>query len=343
MSALPPSVTRQAMEEFSTGGMPAARRAAYWNDVAARMEAPHGVQTRNAEDFYCTMGRGFSGNFVVSHVSASDIETFRDKRHLHHGDYTFLSLQMEGSAELATRERRSVIKQGCLMLIDPDTPYRYSSLSPITVVAIGFPPTSIATRLPNWGALSSCPIDGEQGLGRVVASTLQSIGDVFLRGNTFIPRAFFLSLLDMLSSMADEIDGSETSRSTPQKWACRVKSFIEQNLRDPELSPALMSQELGISPRYLRLIFGDEGDPKKESLRRYVLRRRLEECAIDLANPKLRHSSITDLSFGWGFSDSSYFSRRFWEYFGCTPREYRAAGGLGPCPGLEAAAPRLLA
>ncbi len=57
----------------------------------------------------------------------------------------------------------------------------------------------------------------------------------------------------------------------------------------------------------------------------YVTRYRLRMAADMLLHTG---DSILMISEACGFSSSSYFSRTFLEYLGCTPREYRASGGL---------------
>ncbi len=55
----------------------------------------------------------------------------------------------------------------------------------------------------------------------------------------------------------------------------------------------------------------------------YILRRRLEECARQLADPRWRGHSISDIAFGWGFNSAPHFSRSFRELYGTSPRDYR--------------------
>lgn len=43
----------------------------------------------------------------------------------------------------------------------------------------------------------------------------------------------------------------------------------------------------------------------------YILRRRLEECARELGDPKLGDQSITDIAFGWGLNSGPHFTRSF--------------------------------
>jgi AraC-like DNA-binding protein len=74
-----------------------------------------------------------------------------------------------------------------------------------------------------------------------------------------------------------------------------------------------------LSPRYLRMIFAASEEP----ILAYVMRRRLEECANQLADARWRGHSITEIAFGWGFNSAPHFTRSFRERFGVSPRQYR--------------------
>jgi hypothetical protein len=77
-----------------------------------------------------------------------------------------------------------------------------------------------------------------------------------------------------------------------------------------------------MSPRYLRAIFATSN----ETVSAYILRRRLEECARELADPRARAGSITEIAFGWGFNSAPHFTRSFRERYGMSPRQYRTCG-----------------
>ena len=42
-----------------------------------------------------------------------------------------------------------------------------------------------------------------------------------------------------------------------------------------------------------------------------------------MCDPALRHRTIGDLAFSWGFVDASHFSRAFKARFGVGPTDYR--------------------
>ncbi|MEI9851552.1 MAG: helix-turn-helix domain-containing protein [Sphingomonas sp.] len=111
-------------------------------------------------------------------------------------------------------------------------------------------------------------------------------------------------LLDVLSSAyAASIDQAFPASSLMAGRFWKVKLHIEENLRDPTLSPSNIAERLKLSDRYLRTIFA----VSDESPSSYILRRRLEECARQLEDPRWRGRSITDIAFSWGLQQRAAF------------------------------------
>jgi AraC-like DNA-binding protein len=71
------------------------------------------------------------------------------------------------------------------------------------------------------------------------------------------------------------------------------------------------------------LLFAAEND----SVSAYLLRRRLEECAFELAQPQWFGRSITATASDWGFRSVTHFARAFKTAYGATPRAYKHAHG----------------
>jgi len=99
-----------------------------------------------------------------------------------------------------------------------------------------------------------------------------------------------------------------------------VKADIERRLTSPDLTPDLIAACQGISPRYLRSLFEGEGT----SFRDYVAGRRLLMAYRQLADPRCRMMTISQIAMQVGFGDLSWFNARFKSAFGATPSEVRA-------------------
>ncbi|MGO4799746.1 transcriptional regulator FeaR [Pseudomonas sp. W22_MBD1_FP4] len=99
----------------------------------------------------------------------------------------------------------------------------------------------------------------------------------------------------------------------------QIERMVCDHLHRLDLSPEWMANKLGISIRHLYRSFENTGD----SVCRFIQRERLQRCARDLANPCLRHESITEIAYRWGFSDSAHFSKIFKKQYLRSPRDYR--------------------
>ena len=138
------------------------------------------------------------------------------------------------------------------------------------------------------------------------------------RASVRLVRALVLSAAEQARALDD---------ATPASTADRVDAYVRTHLRDPDLTPAEIAAENGISVRALYRIFEARG----VGLERSIIERRLEGARTDLAAPGRRHHSIATVARTWGFDNPSFFSRRFRAAFGVTPRQWRDGTGA-PTP-----------
>ncbi|CAM3271652.1 AraC family transcriptional regulator [Pseudomonas floridensis] len=99
-------------------------------------------------------------------------------------------------------------------------------------------------------------------------------------------------------------------------WEQRVRSAIETLLPDGEPSAESIAEALHLSPRSLQRHLADEGC-------RYDLL--LNQCRQNLALLHMNdpHSSLSEVAYLLGFSDTDSLSRAFKRWTGMTPGQYR--------------------
>ncbi|WP_404710320.1 helix-turn-helix domain-containing protein [Sphingomonas sp. MMS24-J13] len=318
-----------ATERYDTRQVPPEARLGYWREIVARTSSPATFDDRNPETLHCALTRAVFDRFSVSHVVTSEVRASRGRQHGGTpGGSSFLYLQLEGEGELVSIGRTMRTAPGSMILFDEETPYRYHLRTGGRILSVGLPSSLLAARLPFYREIAMRSIDTGAGTSQVLAATLRSIAGMFVdQGVRRFPPALFGGLIELMSAITDEDEPCDDNLGTMTRWAGKVRAYVEMRLDDCELTPASIARHFGISPRYLRLIFarGAGTDGEGETLRRYILRRRLEECAARLVRTDGRVLSITQLAHGWGFSDSSYFARRFLEQYGVTPSAYRGA------------------
>ena len=82
---------------------------------------------------------------------------------------------------------------------------------------------------------------------------------------------------------------------------------IENRLGDPNLSATAVAMQLGITPRYLRLLLEETG----RSFSEHVLEKRLTRAAALLRDPRQWGRKISAIAFACGFGDLSHFNHAF--------------------------------
>jgi AraC-like DNA-binding protein len=98
-----------------------------------------------------------------------------------------------------------------------------------------------------------------------------------------------------------------------------IKSYVEEHLARPELSPEIVARRFHISARTVQRLFESEGSSFSE----YLLARRLAEAYSVLGDLHNGQRGIGDVALACGFGNISYFNRRFRSRFGVTPSDIR--------------------
>jgi len=131
-----------------------------------------------------------------------------------------------------------------------------------------------------------------------------------------------------LSELAALVIGAETDRREASALgglrAARLaaaKSTILAMLDRPDLSAALVAARLGVSSRYLHMLFEEDG----RTYGAFVKEQRLARAFRALIDPRQHGRRIIDIALETGFGDVGTFNRAFRRHFGQTPSDARAA------------------
>ncbi len=228
------------------------------------------------------------------------------------------------------RQRRSIgrheqfeaqreVHPGELMLMDMNAPYSFGWDGPGASQALYVPIDELA--LAHEVVVSAA--------GRLPASPLYSlvsshIADLSAAGDSLtattaahdVDEATINLARAMLASAynADYARGMMAEVLLP-----RIRGYIRQHLSDTSLSPDKIARAHDISTRKLFRLCEDADF----SLEQWIITRRLEGSRDELARPETQDVSVATIARRWGFSNPSYFTRRFREMFGVTPRAWR--------------------
>jgi AraC family transcriptional regulator, positive regulator of tynA and feaB len=229
----------------------------------------------------------------------------------------FVNLQVSGRCHVRQGATETTVRPGGIVVVDTTRPYWFDHDVPWEILSFRVPHASLAGRLTGPEAGLGRVVDGEQGVGGVLASMMRALWRV----DEDLPAPATAELQDSLTAMtalalAGVPDVMEPDRRLVQRTA--IVRHVALRLSDHRLGVASVCREFGISPRHLQNLFADSGAGFAETVRRM----RLDHCAARLADPTAR-TSVTQLGLDHGFLDSSSFSRAFRRQFGVSPSEHR--------------------
>jgi AraC-like DNA-binding protein len=101
-----------------------------------------------------------------------------------------------------------------------------------------------------------------------------------------------------------------------------VKADVLAHIASSGLTIEAVAQRQRITPRYVHMLFEDEGLTFSE----FVLGERLMRAYRMLTNHRFRFRTVSVIAYAVGFGDLSYFNRTFRRRFGAAPSEIRLGG-----------------
>jgi AraC-like DNA-binding protein len=311
------------LETRSTIGQVPRHRIEYWNDIASAAFTPALSGPAAAREFPGRHARAGNSPLRIAEVY-SDPQTVRHtcsqvastRLHIH-----FLHLQLEGESVNRQDRREARLQPGDLTICDNSRPYEIVFEKPNRMLVFGFADDLMRRYLQYPQSITAMPISGKSGIGGLLSEFLSSVWRRCLEDTAFEVNAGVTDAILGLVANAyrQELGSSIDHNSLGAAHRVRIINYIEENLGDPTLTPTQIAKNFRITTRYLHHLFSEE----EETIARYILRRRLEDCARALTAPSLRKRTITSIAFDHGFSSATHFGRVFRSRYDLTPREYR--------------------
>lgn len=164
------------------------------------------------------------------------------------------------------------------------------------------------------------------GFAQTLSSDLGPMDEVMLDQATRTLTDLFVLALGPTRDGAEEVKSSvKTARLV------RLKSDIEANLGNPDLSLDWLARRHSLRARGIQDLFYAAG----EGFTEYVRGRRLDLAMRLLGDPRYAERNIAEIALASGFGDISWFNNAFRKRFGMTPSDARRAAILAARNGQE--------
>jgi AraC family transcriptional activator of tynA and feaB len=254
----------------------------------------------------------------------SPMTVVRTAHHVAHANACGLFICQQVAGELALEQdgREVVLQPGDITLLDPGLPYagRFSGRSKLLVLKVAR--QLLEARLGKMRGMTARPIrpsEGESGLVSAFLAMLPThVGKLGPAAEEIVKD----QALDLVAvSLAQATEGHRPRVSSARSLVLvKLRAAIEARLADPALDAETAAAAAGVSVRYANAVLAQEGT----SIMRLIQARRLARCRRALDDPSQAHRTVSEIAYGWGFSDMTHFGRRFRAAYGASPSEYRS-------------------
>lgn len=250
-----------------------------------------------------------------------------------------LLVQQEGACVIHHRNHQTLLSPGSFCIFPANNQVEFEMPGTYRQLSLRFQASLLSERFTGWeqSAFSSIPCDsGAGGIFLGLVRAMQQHGE---STNSKCCIEASQAMLDLLATTLRELTVEESpvqaTRMTSYHKA-RIRSFVLENLANPELNISRIADTVGLSQRYLHHLFTDES----MHLMQWIWNERLERCLKELASHEGSARPVSAVAYAWGFNDASHFSRSFRKRYGVSPREvqseYRRPFSAGmEAPGLK--------
>jgi AraC-like DNA-binding protein len=261
------------------------------------------------------------GPLQITQLTSNRCTINRAPQHIAAGRVYTLILQARGRGVFTQYGHEAELGAGDFTLCHGEAPYTYQLGDDCEVVMVRVPASLLKEHLPSAESFCGRRLAAGEGLTETAAMMIagRCAGPTSGLSSQFQQRVARQILGMIATSYAIAFESKASTSSNVDAWHARARLYIEQHLRSPDLAPCSIARQLKLSPRYLRMIFGSGN----ETTSAYILRRRLEECARQMEDPRSTDLSITEIAFSWGFNSAPHFTRSFRDRYGTSPRRYR--------------------
>ena len=226
-----------------------------------------------------------------------------------------------------------VVHAGCISFCGPDGSMSLQSgdiglwptgtewqaaAGPFHMIAFGLPGAlvhaqaldsrrAVGRKIPGASALAGC-------LRALLCKAAECHRELGREEGAIVERAI-LDAVCLLGSLEEAPEAGRISQEEASKLD-RLKALALGSLECPELGPAWLAEQAGVSTRTVHRLFATSGVTFQDWLRG----RRLERCWLELTASAAHARTIAAVAFSCGFNDLSTFNRAFRARYGMTPR-----------------------
>jgi AraC family transcriptional regulator, positive regulator of tynA and feaB len=309
---------------FATRDVHPRDRFDYWHSVACREIVEHESVPVSRVNFEAEIEVGSMGTLDLVAFQNSPLRVEHGQIHISRcgSEQLLLCRETGGRVSVEQDGRQIMLQPGDMTLLDPTLPYSANFSAGSRTLVLKLPRRELQTRVGKTRGMVARLIrsGAEDSLASSFTAGLPALaGQVDALGGQLVA-SFVLDLVAL--SLAKAVDGTTPRVSSGKAMAIlQIRAAVKTRLADPTLDVQSVADAVGFSVRYANHILSSQDT----SIGRLILTERLERCRQAFEDPAQSGRSVSEIAFGWGFSDLTHFGRCFKKAYGMSPSDYQLA------------------
>jgi AraC-like DNA-binding protein len=319
-----------ATVRFSTDDLPEEDRVPMWREHYGCTVL--GVEIEPAEDALfqsSIVSRHLPGlNLVSGNLSAARVKRTREFVADGNDDVALL-VNYTGAAAIAAGEREVMLRERDAVLIRSDEVITFDRFVSGRSFSLRIPRSILSPLVTDIDEVSMRHITRKTDALKLLTSyTSTLIDDNRLAAPALLHLAVshIHDLVALTLGATRDAAGAAQDRGVRAARLAAAKTYIMQNSARRDLSVGAVAAHVGVSPRYLQMVFEIDGS----TFSAFLLNQRLTNAHRMLCAPRSSRRAVSTIAYDVGFGDLSYFNRCFRKFYGLTPRDIREAAAREP-------------
>ena len=306
-------------QSWSTEHLQQGKALSYWRDVICENLLQMHIQSSHEKEFFGRIEKYAFGPIKANFISVSEQKVRRERSVARNAkEHLFHLIHVRKGVQLIEQYGRNLeVEEGDCLLIDCLAGFEFDFPQGVEALVLEIRRDWLGCWLPSPEDAAARLIDGRSGWGGTLASALRNITPTTVSASGLPSTVVAEQIVSLLALAA--ANGDPPSTTHKRALLRRVTETIHERCHEPELDPAAVAAALGLSRRYVHLLFASAGTTFSQEL--YACR--LQRAQRLLRDKRFDGLGIAEIAWNCGFSEPSHFTRRFHERFGSTPSAYR--------------------
>lgn len=301
--------------------IPPGDRLERWFDWMREYVSPFRWQ-RAGEPFRGEIDARLAGSIPIVSARAAGYRAQRRPQEI--GDtrehFYAVAVHTGGHASLSANDEEWPLERGDVFVVDTMHEFGLGMERCHTQLFAKLPQELITSRVRNAERMSGTILRRNRPIAQLLAGYIAAGFEVADGLSPATAAVFGHHLTDLLAEAFDGPTGEERRGKRAARFRA-IRADIAGCLADPNLTVTSLALRHQVTPRYVQMLFAEEGT----TFSQFTLHERLRRVHRALTDPRRDGETITAIAYAAGFGDLSHFNRAFRRLYGTTPTDVRLA------------------